>query len=62
MRLVQDFPKIAAWHDWRCGRVGPQQSDQELFEKLETVMSSDTPLGRALVARYDQLRAEQRNG
>lgn len=58
MKLVADFPKISAWHDRKTGRIHTPQSLTELFSHLEQVMASNTPEGRAMRARLQQIVAE----
>lgn len=62
MKLVADFPKIALWHARRTGGLAHPQSQSELFAFLEQVMASDTPEGRAMRARLQQILAQGEGG
>lgn len=61
MRLVSEFPKIRAWHDQRTGGLSQPQNMSECFAFLEQMMASNTPEGRAMRARFQQIVAEQAN-
>lgn len=62
MALTSEFPRIRAWYDRRTGGVHNPQSQVELFAELERIMASETPEGRAMRARFQQIVAEKAGG
>lgn len=58
MRLMSEFPKIAAWVNRRAGGIANPQSLSEGMAYVESVMASNTPDGRAMKARLQQIIAE----
>src|SRR4051812_32344923 len=57
MKLMAEFPKIAAWVNRRTGGMSNPRSTAEGFALLEQVMASASPEGRAMRARFQQIMA-----
>lgn len=58
IRLMGEFPKIAAWVNRRSGGISNPQSLSEGMAYVEKVMASNTSDGRAMKARLQQIIAE----
>lgn len=59
MALVTEFPQIRAWAHSKTGGFESSQSLDVMFGTLEQIMASDTPKGRAMRARLQQIMAER---
>lgn len=62
MKLVAGIPRIEAWFSRRTGRLNNPQSFAEMCAFLEKAMASNTPEGRALRARREQIITEESRG
>ena len=59
IKLMAEFPKVAAWVNRRTGGINNPRSMAEGFALVEQIMASATPEGRAMRARLMQIMAER---